>query len=104
MRLGHYSDKTRMVIDLTGDIKFKSDLDNVEKLLVIELPGAAWSAAATQNFSSGVIQSMSTQAMSNGSGTRVIIVLRKETSVLYQSMLSPDGPGKNYRLVMDLKN
>lgn len=103
LRLGEHADKTRMVFDISGAVTFRTDLDNGEKLLVIEIEGAGWSAAATKTMTSPLIQSYSTQALDGGKGTRIIMVLKRDSSIISQSVLKPDGANPNYRLMIDLK-
>lgn len=104
LRVGQHNDRTRLVIDLNGPVNYNVDLDNVEKLLVIELNGASWRGAATQSFNTPPLQSMNTQSLDNNSGTRVIIVLRKDSAVLSQSLLKPGDGNPHHRLVIDLRN
>ena len=103
LRLGEHADKTRMVFDINGPVTFRTDLDNGEKLLVIEIDGAGWSTAATKAMSSPLIQSYSTQALDGGKGTRIIMVLKRDSSIISQSVLKPDGANPNHRLMIDLK-
>lgn len=104
LRVGQHHDRTRLVIDLNGPVNYNVDLDNMEKLLVIELNGASWRGAATQSFNTPPLQSMNTQSLDNNSGTRVIIVLRKDSAVLSQSLLKPGDGNPHHRLVIDLRN
>lgn len=102
LRLGEHADKTRIVIDLSGPVTYRHDLDNDEKILVIEMEKAAWSGPASQNVSSPLVQSWSTQAMEGG-GTRLILVLKHDTSVMQASLLKPEGANTQFRLMVDLK-
>lgn len=102
LRVGEHPGKTRLVFDMTGASSYRYDLDNAENLLVLELAGAGWAAAATQNFAkSPLLQSYSTQAM-DGGGTRVILQLKRAAGVAYEAALKPEG-GNGNRLVIDLK-
>ncbi len=102
LRFGEHADKTRIVIDLNGPVTYRHDLDNGEKLLVIELEKSGWSGATSQSAASPLVQSWSTQKMEDG-GTRLIVVLRRDTTVLQHSLLKPDGAQAHYRLMLDLK-
>jgi N-acetylmuramoyl-L-alanine amidase len=103
LRLGEHADKTRIVIDVTGSVTYRHDLDNSEKFLVIELDNAGWSGVTNQVLSSPLVQSWSTQALENGKGTRIILVLSRATDVIYEDLLPPESGSSNYRLVIDLK-
>lgn len=102
LRVGEHPGKTRMVFDMTGASTYRYDLDNAENLLVLEISGAGWSAPATQTFAkSPILQSYSTQPM-DGGGTRVILLLKRAASVVYEAALKPEGTN-GHRLVIDLK-
>ncbi len=100
LRLGEHPGKVRIVLDVRGKTSFNADLDNAEKILVIELPQAAWNAAAQQSFSGNpVLASYKTESMGDA-GTRLIIVLKAATSIAYKSaMNNPDGSSK---IIIDL--
>jgi len=100
LRLGEHPGKVRIVLDVSGKTSFNADLDNAEKILVVELPQAAWNAAAQQTFSGNpVLASYKTEPMGDG-GTRLIIVLKAGTSIAYKSaMNNPDGSSK---IIVDL--
>ncbi len=102
LRVGEHTGKTRLVFDMSGASAYRYDLDNAENLLVLELSGAGWSAAATQSFAkSPILQSYSTQSM-DGGGTRVILQLKRAATVAYEAALKPEG-NNGHRLVIDLK-
>lgn len=103
IRLGEDGGKTRLVIDLSGSVTHRTDLDNDEKILVIEIPDAGWTAPASKVLSSSVVQSYTTQPLENGKGTRLIITLKKPATILLDKQLPPEATNKNYRLVIDLK-
>jgi hypothetical protein len=103
IRLGEDGGKTRLVIDLSGSVTHRTDLDNDEKILVIEIPDAGWTAPASKTLSSSVVQSYTTQPLENAKGTRLIITLKKPATILLDKELPPEATNKNYRLVIDLK-
>ncbi len=95
----HEGGINRLVLDLTGASSFTVDLDNTERLLVVEIPGAGWSAAAKGAFKNmPLLASWSTETLESGKGTRVIIQLGAAVKITGKSALkSPD------RIVIDLK-
>ncbi|MDB5491225.1 MAG: hypothetical protein JWO78_1074 [Micavibrio sp.] len=103
LRLGEDGGKTRLVIDLSGSVTHRTDLDNDEKILVIEINGAGWTGPASKAFSSPVVQSYTTQPLENAKGTRLIVTLKKPATILLDKELPPEATNKNYRLVIDLK-
>lgn len=103
LRLGEDGGKTRLVIDLNGAATHRTDLDNNERILVIEINGADWAAATSKPLSSPIVQSYTTQPLENAKGTRLIVTLKKPVAILLDKALPPEATNKNYRLVIDLK-
>lgn len=102
LRTGEHKDKTRIVLDASGPASYRYDLDNGEKLLVIELPGTSWSGATQKSYKrSPILASYNVYPM-DGGGSRVVVQLKKATSVSYETVIKPNG-NKNYRIVIDLK-
>lgn len=104
LRLGEHANKTRLVFDVTTKPVYRTDLDNNEKLLVVEIDNAAWSGKIPSTLSSPMIQSYSTQALENNAGTRIIMVLKKSAKISTQEVLNPESANGPYRLVLDLTN
>lgn len=102
LRLGDHPGKTRIVIDMNGTPAYKHDLDNAEKIFVIELPNTTWTGPANKSFSSPLIQSYTVQPMDNNGGTRIVLVLKKTAAVSYQDTLKPASDSPHHRLVIDL--
>lgn len=104
LRLGEHSNKTRLVFDVTAKPVYRTDLDNNEKLLIVEIDNAAWAGKIPSALSSPMVQSYSTQALENNAGTRIIMVLKKSAKIGYQEVLNPETANGPYRLVLDLSN
>ncbi|MBI4031728.1 MAG: hypothetical protein HY370_08610 [Proteobacteria bacterium] len=104
LRLGEHADKTRLVLDSSGPAKYRYDLDNGEHLLIVELPGTGW--AAQKQGTTGkapLVGSWAAQPMDGGAGTRLIVQLKHESAVIYESALAGSG-GSGARIVIDLKS
>lgn len=101
LRLGGHPDKVRIVLDLAAPAKFSHDLDNGEKILVLEVPGMPWGGAAGGPGDGEVIASYRAEPMEGG-GSRVVFQLKRETSVLHAGALGADA-GNGARIVIDLK-
>jgi hypothetical protein len=101
LRVGDHPGKTRLVLDLNGSSKFTADLDPAENILVIELPGAGWSAAAQKSFGNHpLLKAYSTQS-ANGS-TRLVIELKKAAKLGMKTAMAPNATYANHRIVLDL--
>ena len=101
IRFGQHKDKIRVVLDLTASSKYSIDLDNNEKFLIVELPNTQWNAASSKNLKLPLIKSYSTQALENGSGTRLILSLSKSSNVLKHQKLKASAKS-NDRIYFDL--
>ncbi len=100
VRLGDHPGKTRLVLDMTGASKYKVDVDNNEKLLLIELSDAGWSAAQQKVLNNPLVKGYTTQAGPNG-GTMLALELKKPVKVLGSSALKPNGQ-TGHRIYFDL--
>ena len=104
LRIGEHADKVRVVIDTNQKTKFSIDLDNTEKLIVVELPDARWVGKAKGVFKDmKLIESFETEPLKNGKGTLMIIALKKGTSIIQEKRLAPDRKTPYHRIYFDLK-
>lgn len=104
LRIGEHGAKTRLVLDLTGASKpeFKYDLDNAEKLLLVDLPSTGWAGALSgRGGASAFVDGWSVQPAGNGRGSSLAIQLKKSARVLAPQFLPPAG-GSPARLVLDI--
>jgi hypothetical protein len=100
VRVGEHTGSTRLVLDTSGPSKFTADLDAAENLLVVELPGVAWNAAAQKAFgNSPLLKSYSAQP--SGGGTRLVIELKKTAKLTMKTALPPNEV-HGHRIVFDL--
>lgn len=103
LRIGEHDDKIRIVIDANKKTAHTLDLDNEEKLIIVEMPDAKWVGAMTKSFpDSQLVESYNVEPMNDGKGSMIVITLRRQTSVLKDSFLTPDG-GQGHRIYFDLK-
>ncbi len=104
LRIGHHKHKTRIVLDVSGPASYRYDLDNEEDLLIIELPEAGW--IGQRSWASGkdpLFASYNVQPMEGGRGSRVVIQLKHDSSVLSETVLKANG-NNDYRIVLDLQS
>lgn len=102
VRIGEHGSKTRLVFDLTSKTKpdFKYDLDNGEKLLLVEMPSSAWGGKASGTPNSPLIAGWNAQKGASG-GSAVAIQLKKDARILSTEFLKAEGKDPA-RLVMDI--
>ena len=101
IRIGDHVDKVRIVIDATGPLKYRYDLDNNEKLLIVDLPGAQWKGPASGTGNkSGLVASYNVTPTADGS--MLALQLKAETNVLKDSILKPSQGSGFHRLMIDL--
>ena len=90
VRIGTYPNRTRLVLDVAKKSPFQFDIDNNEKLMIVELPSSPWSAAAQRTLSSNPLVAGYT-AQDNGSGGTVLVIeLKKPAKVQRYSDLPPN--------------
>jgi hypothetical protein len=102
LRVGEHADKVRLVIDVSADTPYKVDIDNNEKILIIELPDAGWSTAREATYGkTPILQSYRVDSGKDGKGSMLIMPLKQASTIVYQSKLNAlSGTGK--RIVVDL--
>ncbi len=102
LRIGEHKTKTRIVLDVSGPATYRYDLDNGEMLFVIDLPNTGWSGKKQWKSSKSPLLASYNVYPTDGGGSRVVLQLKKGTSVSYETVLKANG-NKNYRIVLDLK-
>ncbi|HOO82326.1 MAG TPA: hypothetical protein PK513_07485 [Alphaproteobacteria bacterium] len=101
VRLGEHPGKTRLVFDLDGPADFKFNLDNAQKLLVISLPGAGWTAAQEHVYKNNkILQAYAAKAAKAG-GSVVVVKLRAPAKVLSSAKLGKNAAGM-HRIFLDI--
>lgn len=102
IRIGEHPGKTRIVLDMDAKASFTADLDNGEKILVVELPNAQWSAADHKSFSSSpLLTAYDVSASNNGKGSILILKLKGPASILYKDTMAADS-GTGQKIVIDI--
>lgn len=103
IRIGEHPGKTRIVLDASAKTEFKADLDNAEKMLVVELPDAQWSAEKQKTFAgSPFVASYEVNPSNAGKGTLLVLKLKADATILYKGMMDGDNGGG--KIVIDIGN
>jgi hypothetical protein len=104
VRIGEHGTKTRFVLDLSTKTKpeFKYDLDNAEKLLLVDLPSTGWTGndSGKGGAAAPIVAGWSVQKGAGG-GSTLAIQLKKNARILSTQFLPADGKDPA-RLVMDI--
>jgi hypothetical protein len=101
VRLGQEPNRTRLVLDVSQKTNFAYDLDNSEKIMIVEVDAKSWVAAPGASFgNSDLIAGYTSQSLENGR-YRLIVQLKKPVKVLSTTQLPPNGD-KSDRVVIDL--
>jgi hypothetical protein len=102
VRIGEHGSKTRLVFDLQGKTKpaFKYDLDNAEKLLLVDMAATGWTGGTAGRPKSPLIDSW-TVTEGNEGGSSVAIQLKKSARVISTQFLGAEGKDPA-RLVVDI--
>ncbi len=100
----HEGGKSRMVIDVSAASNFTFDIDNNEKVMVVEIPGTVWSAGpiTRQLQDHPLVQSMASSPDGQG-GTRVVLQMKAPAKVLWSQAIPPAG-GQGNRIVIDISS
>jgi hypothetical protein len=103
IRIGEHPGKLRIVLDTNKEANYSVDLDNNEKIIIIELPDAKWVGASSQKFSDyPLVESYSIEPTNSGKGTMIVVTLKAGTEILKEGVLMPDKTS-DYRIYFDLK-
>lgn len=100
IRFGEHPGKTRMVLDLTGASKYRADVDNGEKLLLLELSDADWAAASQKILKHPLVAGYTAQPAANG-GTTLALELKKPVKIVGSAALPPNK-SSGHRIYLDL--
>lgn len=101
IRIGEHPGKTRIVLDTRGKTSFTADLDNQEKILVIEIPNAEWNAATQQNFANAPLLSSYRIEQNGNAGIMLIVQIKKAATISYKGVMDEPKTG-GQRLIIDL--
>lgn len=102
VRTGTHPDKTRIVLDLSAPAKaYDIDIDNGEKLLLVEVKGTNWSTADTYFYKNSPLLASYLVQEEGLDGVRILFTLKKPVKLLKKFSLKADGT-KNHRIVLDI--
>lgn len=101
VRVGEHPDKVRIVLDVTGPTKFTQDLDNNEKLLIIDLPESGWRAGMQASFDGNPVISGYSAKPNAGGGVTLAVELKKPAKLTMSSALEPNEV-YGHRIVFDV--
>lgn len=93
LRLGEQSGYTRLVLDAGKSMKLGYDVDNQEKILVVELGNFAWKAENAKSFTANPLVASYKVSKEIGT-TRLVVLLKKPVKILRSASLAPDKNGK----------
>ncbi len=104
MRLGEHPDKTRLVLDLSGEVNYTTEIDSSGKFLTVELPHAGWRTATRSVLESSLIAGYTAERSENGDGTKLRLELKKPVKIIGAAALSPDvRAGRPHRIYFDIR-
>ncbi len=101
LRFGEHADKTRLVLDTSDQVTFRYDIDNSEKLLVIEMPQTGWRGSESMDITNSPLVSSYSVVSDNNGDHQLIMQLKEPAQVLWAQALMPGGP-QGHRIVIDL--
>ena len=101
IRFGEHKDKTRMVLDMTGQNTFQYDLDNSASTLRIYMPKTVWNTKQQMWLQNSPLISSYKAMNTDDGGAQLVLTLKRNVRVLMAETLPP-AHGKGPRLVLDL--
>ncbi|HBR69466.1 MAG TPA: hypothetical protein DEA55_08840 [Rhodospirillaceae bacterium] len=100
IRFGDHPGKTRIVIDVSETAKFSHHLSDENKVLDINISGAAWGAGIEAKILQHPLI-LGYRATTDANGTHLTLKLKKPGKVVWSAALKPDH-GKGDRVVFDI--
>lgn len=100
LRIGEKKEYSRLVLDLGQSVKVTYDIDNEEKILLIDIPGFSWNAAKTKTFPKSLLIA-SYQVQTDAAGSHLVVQLKGPAKVANYSTIEATG-GKLPRAVLDI--
>ena len=103
LRFGEYDNKVRIVIDTNKPIKVTADFDPEEKILLLDMPGAKWVGPTQKTIGdSKLVSSYSITPSADGTGSTIVIPLKKDSHIMTKGTADPDSDNPNYRFYVDM--
>lgn len=100
VRIGNYTDKTRVVMDLNGPAKFDYDRQSQGRSLKVNLPGVSWHAQSEKRFSAHpLLENYEIKTTKKGS---TLIIKTKKPARLIQSSYLPPNHLYGHRIYFDI--
>lgn len=81
VRIGTHPSHTRVVFDLSGASEFTADLDTVEKILLVSMPGVRWAGPTSGSANNSIVQSWNVTSGQGGTGTLISFQLQKNAKI-----------------------
>lgn len=102
LRFGEHPGKTRMVLDFSAPVKPQVDIDNNERLMLVQIPDMDWLARAERSLGNHPLIKSYTAQASPGGGSTLALVLKKPVRVVKSSALPPNAQYPNHRYFVDI--
>jgi N-acetylmuramoyl-L-alanine amidase len=101
VRVGVYPGKTRIVLDVTGTVKFSSFVLPQPYRVVVDLSEVTWSPGLRNPPKGGLVTGMRFGLFKPGS-SRVVLDSAGPVRIAKAFMIPPSGKNQSYRLVVDI--
>lgn len=102
LRFGEHGNKTRVVLDLEKPTTYSYRVDQNNSYIEIELPEASWNGPVRGMLNKSPIFTGYSVQQIPGSGSRLLLQLRKPAKVVFADQLSPNSTYRNYRIFFDV--
>lgn len=102
IRIGDHDTTVRIVLETTADLPYTATIDPEKILIVSFIKAGAAETVSAANTKSGLIKSIDATPQGNG-GLIVAMPLAKDSKIVRQGVLKPDGENSRYRIYIDLQ-
>ncbi len=102
VRFGDHDTTVRIVLETTADLPYTATIDPEKILIVSFIKAGADDTVSASSTKSGLIKSIDATPQGNG-GLIVAMPLSKDSKIVRQGVLKPDGQNAHYRIYIDLQ-
>jgi hypothetical protein len=99
IRVGEHPGKVRIVLDLSGASNFSAEIDNNEKVLLVDLPNTAWTTDMEKVFKNPLVKAYIAQK--NENGVTLAVKLAAPAKLVMSTKLPPNQT-YGHRIALDV--
>ena len=102
LRIGDHLDKTRLVLDMTGDPSYTTRFEMDAMRLIIDVKGATWDGGSRMWEASSAALVAGYTVQKTEKGEKITIDMLAPASIQRENVITPNADNKSYRLLFDV--